>query len=100
MKNILPFPVIPNYALFHEELEHEASIWKAILYERQYGPVAIKVARCFRELDPVIFAPVIRAVATEDAGAAYMAMDDVVFEAVIRLARTRLQRKGGQDEKA
>lgn len=54
MKNILPFPVIPNYALFHEELEQEASIWKAILYERQYGPVAIRVARCFHELDPVI----------------------------------------------
>lgn len=95
MKNILPFPTTPNYNLFREELQHEARIWKAIIYERQYGPVAIKVARCFPELDPVIFAPVIRAVAMEDAEAAYMAMDDVVFEAVIRLARSRLSKKGG-----
>ena len=58
MKNILPFPVMPNHALFHEELGQEALMWKVILYGRQYGTVVIKVARCFHELDSVIFATV------------------------------------------
>ena len=95
MKNVLPFPVVPGYALFRKELEQEALIWQAISDERVYGPMALKVAQQFRELDPVIFAPVIKAIAIEDKEVAYLAVDDIVFEAVIKAAKVHLQQKGG-----
>ena len=95
MKNILPFPVVPGYALFRKELEQEALIWQAIKDERLYGPMALKVAQQLRELEPVIFAPVIKAIAIEDTEAAYLAVDDIVFEAIIKTAKARIQQKGG-----